>query len=475
MTPQHAIVVAIALSLFCGVIFGILLVTKVNERSSLLRSPYFLYAVPLTFVASAASIISSGRTFDVQGGSYIQDHSAVRNLTRLTSLFLLTSCLSFFASHALNKDSRGLLSARRGYIFLVLFYWICTVVSPATLSFNGQISHEYVYPLLLFLAISLISSDGAEKAARLTRDTIYVILLASFLIAAVSPNKVLDMGYKGLLPGVPRFAGLFTHPVAAAMYAQLAIILTLIFPYKSRALTRSCLLIGFVALVASQSKTVWLSSFLGAAIYAYYRVRKEFSRQPIASPLSRLIAAIGISCAMLIGITCVIGSLPESQLYLTGMVNSAQNSDLSTLTGRDLIWDITILEWEKSPLLGYGITLFDESYRRLLQMPFATHAHNQFLDSLGRGGLLSFFATAIYSAALGYISFRSAKRTRYLSVLLFAVVAVRMVTEVPLSIHRYGPEMIPHLILFGILAGMRERRTFEVSDDSSEPSKQGIN
>ena len=103
-------------------------------------------------------------------------------------------------------------------------------------------------------------------------------------------------------------------------------------------------------------------------------------------------------------------------------------------------------------MFGYGLSLWDASYRAAIGLPQATHAHNQLLDDAARAGTVGVGALLAYAAVLTAASLRHARATAGLSLALFITLALRAVGEVPLSLIGYGSELFTHLLLVATLA-----------------------
>jgi hypothetical protein len=83
----------------------------------------------------------------------------------------------------------------------------------------------------------------------------------------------------------------------------------------------------------------------------------------------------------------------------------------------------------------------------------ATNAHNQFVDDIARAGLVGAIALAVYALVLFVQSVRFATATGGLSIGLFLVIAIRGISEVPLSMYGYGAEFAAQLLLLLVLLG----------------------
>jgi O-antigen ligase len=143
---------------------------------------------------------------------------------------------------------------------------------------------------------------------------------------------------------------------------------------------------------------------------------------------------------------------------LSSFFDSAQGAQLASMTGRDQIWAIANDEWQRNPVFGYGPTLWDASFREAIGMPNATHAHNQFMDTLSRSGTVGATALVLYVLVLLVLSLRYARASGGLTLALFVALVLRAISEVPLLLFGYGPELIAHILLLMALAEARERK-----------------
>jgi O-antigen ligase len=137
---------------------------------------------------------------------------------------------------------------------------------------------------------------------------------------------------------------------------------------------------------------------------------------------------------------------------LTDFCQSAEGAELISMTGRDQIWTIALEEWHANPLFGYGPDLWDDAFRASINMPNATNAHNQFMDTLARSGTVGAVGLVIYACVLLVMSVRYARATGGMSLALFLSLAVVSISEVPLILFGYGTDLFAHLLLVITLA-----------------------
>lgn len=97
---------------------------------------------------------------------------------------------------------------------------------------------------------------------------------------------------------------------------------------------------------------------------------------------------------------------------------------------------------------------------------FVSHAHNQYVHTLGDSGFVGLAALLLYCLALGVFSWRVRHQTRWLSVALAGYIFIRGITEAPLIVDStFGPEFAVHMILLVLcVGGMRKRAMEEALD-----------
>ena len=102
-------------------------------------------------------------------------------------------------------------------------------------------------------------------------------------------------------------------------------------------------------------------------------------------------------------------------------------------------------------------------------MPYATHGHNQFMDTLARSGTVGATALVLFAATLLAMSVWHARATGGLSLALFIALALRGVAEVPLLLFGYGPELLTLVLLLMVLASVPARTSVRVSRSAFTP------
>ena len=393
----------------------------------------------------------SSSAFKLDEVAVVVRHPVVALAQPLVSLLLLTLAGERIITHWLLRDK----TAQSPPVMLIAFilFWAGTVAAPALLGLHPHVSHDYLYPLLIGTAAVLASSIERDLAFRAARNALLLFMAAGLLLIPFKPSLVLDLSYtQGLLPGVPRLAGLAAHAVSLGMLAQLGLLCLLARPLQRVWLNRLAWGMGLLVLFLAQSKTAWISFTLCSACILAVRRGPEFLRRAsdpvrpefgIVSLVGFMFAVAGITLALMFG---------DIDARLSSFFDSAQGAQLASMTGRDQIWAIAYDEWQRNPVFGYGPTLWDVSFRDSIGMPNATHAHNQFMDTLSRSGAVGAAALVLYALVLLVLSIRYARASGGLSLALFVALALRSISEVPLLLFGYGPELTTHVLLLMTLA-----------------------
>lgn len=398
---------------------------------------YFPYALLLSV---AVLFLFSGRNLSL--GTEIETQSlAATWTTRVTSLFFLGASLWTIGAYALWREGPG----RPPYGLLVAFVvlWLTAVVSPALFGADGSLSHDAAYPLLMGCAALLLTKRESDGMVGAARNGLLVFMALSVVVVPLRWNLVMDSSYTaGVLPGLPRFAGLAPHPIAMAALAQLGLLFLIAKPISPRWANRLGWALGLGTLLLAQSKSAWVS-FPVLATYMFWMRRDPVTRRNTGL-ITGLFVLVGLAATLLVANPGAPAAPGAGHRELT---------QLTTLSGRSQIWTVALDEWARHPVFGAGSNLFDTAYRTVIGMPFATDAHNQFIDALARGGLVNAAGLTVYFIVLLVLSVRYAGASRGLSFAIFLAIAFQSITEVPLLIAGYGPNVLQHFVLLGIIAG----------------------
>jgi O-antigen ligase len=413
---------------------------------------WMFYAILLMQVLT---VVLSGRDVTVPLSVSELDvpvHHPLQKLAQpLVSLLLLTIACERILTHWLKRDKAVFMPS--AVLVAFVLFWLGTVAAPALLGAHPKLSHAYIYPLVIGMAAVLTRGDELEHAFKAARNALLLFMVAGLLLIPFKTSMVLETSYsQGLLPGVPRLAGLATHAVSLGMLAQIGLLCLLASPYRRTWLNRLAWAIGLGVLFLAQSKTAWISFILCSACIIAVRGGPVFWRR-VGDPVRPEFGVVSI-LAFMVGVTALVLVLMLGDVggRLSSFFDSAEGAQLASLTGRDRIWAVAWDEWQRNPVFGYGPSLWDAGFRASIGMPAATHGHNQFMDTLARAGTIGAAALVVYALVLLVLSVRYARASRGLSLALFVALAMRSISEVPLLLFGYGSELVTHMLLLMTLA-----------------------
>lgn len=467
--------------LVAGGILAALAVTTVMAGTVQLtsrRSHGYLHLIFYAMVLMVAlSTILSGRDLSLANLNFEEApvtlrHPIMQWLQPMLSLLMLTVAGERILSYLLGREKS--ISTPLVLLSSYIIFWLGTVISPALLGAHPNISHDYAYPLIIGIAAVLVSGVERDVAFKAARNALFVFMVASLLFIPIKSGMVLETTYsQGLLPGVPRLAGLAAHAVSLAILAQLLLICLLTIPYERKWVNRLAWGIGLTVLFLAQSKTTWIAFFLSWICFIAVRQGPTFFRR-VGDPVHPQFGIVSILMVMLavlaVGLVLMFGDLGTR---INIFFNSAEGAQLASLTGRDKIWAIAYDEWQRNPIFGYGPLIWDSNFRISIGMPNATHAHNQFMDTLSRSGVVGAAALLIYALVLMVMSVRYARESKGLTLALFVLLFLRSISEVPLSLFGYGAEFIAHLLLLMALAASARDVRIRISQENPKPKFSG--
>jgi O-antigen ligase len=418
------------------------------------RNGSFNWVLPLMLLVAVVDVLLSGRDLSMVFAELAGLAQANRSplmpwIQRGVSVVMLLVCAQRIADHFAQHRTMPAPLLTGAFVL----FWITTVASPALLGAHRVISHEFTYALLIGFTGLLVTTEEIGGIVDRARDALMAILLISVALIPIWPGMVLDESYtQGLIPGLPRLGGVAPHPVALGMFAQTALILLWARPYAKRWLNVMAWILGLGVLFMAQSKTAWIGFTLCSIVLAAVRNGPSAWRR-LGDPREGSFGIL-LCLAVIVAASAIFGLVLFSDIggHVSDFMDTDQGAQLSSMTGRDQIWAVAFEEWHSHPWFGYGPGLFDDEFRMAVNMPQATHGHNQWVDTLARSGVMGATGLAIYGLTLLVLSIKYARRTSGLSLALFIAIALRSVSEVPLLLLGYGTEFFPHLLLLATLS-----------------------
>lgn len=279
----------------------------------------------------------------------------------------------------------------------------------------GEVGDRWYIGVLYFLAAWLSFAPPEWLAVQLKRVLgLYVIgsaIAVLFFAPAISE-------YEGSLIGIDlRARGLLPHANGLGPIMLLYLILESLQP-SSRWLRWSVGGTAVVLLVLSQSKATWGAAAVVAVLLWAGRSQRGASARFIS---------MGLIAVILAGTIAMTDSALEYEV-----VDQQQVDSLRTLTGRTAVWAYGLEQWRAAPVFGAGGNLFLD-YAQRTGHEWAGQAHNQYVQTLGRHGLVGLMGLLLYLGVLVRMALRHRQATRYVSVALVGLVLVRSLAEANLD------------------------------------------
>jgi O-antigen ligase len=385
----------------------------------------------------------SGRDL-LSGNALAAPGTAGKWFTRFIIVSTLLICAARMVAAAFSRENRG----ARGAVLFVAFcvYFLTSAVLTSALGTHPQFKHDFFYVPFLFAAVYASRTQDPELALRFAKVGLFIFILESCLVSLVAPELTIERNYHSWIPGVTiRFWGLETHANSMAPLALVYLLVSLHQPFERRWLQRLGLILGVGVLLFAQSKTTLTAAAITIPLLLV--VRSGAWRTAAFSLLS--LGGV-IALALLL--------LPALGVSLEGLSETQQGYEASRFTGRDVIWSLAVQEWMRNPLFGYGISMWNETYRMQIGMDHAVSAHNQFLQTLSVAGTMGLIGLVVYLGVLVRWAIRAARPSRGLSVGLLILVLLRCVTETPLQLESFlSGAFVTQLLLFHVALGFGQR------------------
>ena len=369
----------------------------------------------------------------------------------LAFLALVSSRNTFHVSNPQARD-----------VFVALLIYFMT-----SMLFNAAFGHVATFPpisnicfLLVLSSIYACRDQGYDHLIDAARNGLLVLMVASLICNVAYPDmtrRYFDDEIR--LPFIDyRFWGLSEHANAIAPMATTLLLLIRYHPFSRPILTWLAFGLTAAVLLLAQSQTSWLATLLVV---------------PAMPIFARLTCPSFLKSRLLIVPLIIIG-LSGGVALLAGPPNVQWISDTTlaigdqVMTGRGRVWQIAVETFLNNPIFGYGLTAWDDDFRHQIGLPWAVHAHNQFLNTLSTSGLIGLTGFLYYFGILMIASARAAKVTRGLAPALAINCVLQSITEVPFDLGR--PQLVDnvaHVLLFALVVSSKRDTGNSVSVDSA--------
>lgn len=446
--------IALAIGLALAIVFSGAIAAHVGRTLRKEPAPWVFVAIVTAIMATPVGmqrVLSAGLAgFDAS----IEEVGNTFWFSRVATLVVLALCAERLLRFILQRERRPVLAG------WPLFWAFCAFALSSQL-LNGMLGahldfdHKWFYAFLVYFAIFVVAQQQPERCFAFARWALLLFLVGSAAVAPIWPSMVIEFGYVGALPGFSvRYYGLATHANTMGPLTLALMVVLWRYPFGKRWLNRFAWVIAVGSLVLSQSKT---SLAIGAGLWLYLVVYDYRTGLRGEAAIRFSIVLWSLAC---IAVAALVGGVLAGGSYFdwaAGKLDNVSGGQWATLSGRTRIWELAWQEFLAHPMFGYGPSIWDPIYRLQAGMPFATHAHNQLLQSLSAGGLVAGSTLIVYVLMLVRYALRAAGATGGISVALVVIMLVRTLTEVPFSTAGVmGAEFFVHLLaLTACLAGLR--------------------
>lgn len=439
----------LSIATFVVAILSIIAITIVAGIASRQPGRIFQFLMLLIVAASVGTILLSGRVLTV-GSQGLEIGSSADIAGGLWSKVLLATvigcavaaCIAWFVFPPTRRKMLSRFTSRSqqspndiAYAFLI--YYVAFSLLPLLFAPFFDFHVSLVYPFFIFLALLMWSQVSSIDPVDVVKQGMLLIVVGSLLAALVWPELATQPGYLGLVPGFnQRLWGVTASANSLGSVACVLLVLEVAEPFKRRAIHWFVLAGAVTALVLSQSKTAIVAGLIGSMVIVGWRLASDLlhanNSRPGRVPLSASIVAI-IAILLTVGGFWLMFSDSNLLTVLSRRLESRAVVDLSTASGRTLIWDVAIKGGMDSPLFGQGLGFWSLESRLQTGLNGAVHAHNMFLQVFSRSGVVGLAAFLAFFWLLLRYSIRAAIPTRGGSIGVMVAFLMRAMVEVPIQ------------------------------------------
>lgn len=401
--------------------------------------------VALIVLAPALDVMLGGRSLQGDDISATVQGTAPLPIMTLATMVVMVLSLLIIARGLMRRTpaAPGL-----GVMAAFALFFVTNTLLCVPFADNPWITRSHIYPVILFLAIYMARNDGTEVVIDAMKWSLLAMMAASLACMVLLPDVTRRVYAAEIrLPFIDfRLWGLGAHANAIGPLALLSILVTLNRPFNRLWLTRLSLACAGLVLLLAQSQTAWLIGLVVIPGYLAYQNPEKRARMAAVFKNPAIYIPLGLALIVLSTVYSFSTLFDEPANVSTPAGGGAM------LTGRLNAWQVAIDTFEQYPLFGYGLTAWNDEFRANVYLPWATHAHNQLLQSLSVAGLFGAFGLIVYVIAMVRGSFRVALATKGLSLAVMFVIMIRTLTEVPLEIGAILlGDVAVHLLLFRLV------------------------
>ena len=441
------------IALMLGLAIPLILIGANSASSTVLPSTRLLCIVGLALVGTTLSQALSGRTLysemQLMANPMLgqAEGSRVAVLTSQICTLLTLGLASIEILRWVLRQGRLGTVARPIWVAMFAYFIALFVISGGFGVYRNPRLND-LYALLVLTSIALLAEGADVSFWRRMRWLLLLPSIASLVLMAIKPELVLQPDYgQSLIPGfTQRLFGVSDHANKMAVVACVALVLEAS-PLVRRRPALLVTALQLAVLLLTQSKTMIIATMVAVFFVRLAWLHRRLSRDDpwrgtAILGLFIITLGIGLSIALVFAIRSA------------SLIAALDRIGAFSLTGRTGIWSITLGEFLKSPLTGYGPSLWDLRYRFEHRMMAVGQAHNQFVQTLGQAGAIGFATLVIYLGLMVRQVKRFGASTGGIGAGLMIVLLIECMSESPMTMAAIlGWENWLHLIAFAAAAG----------------------
>lgn len=448
----YLIIIFSSLIALLGVVlaFGGLLSATSNSYKKLL-----LLYLPTIGLSIVISKILSNRNIDmfmVAATSHTLDDSfgnsfLITNLLRMASYGILSLSIAMVINYFFMKKIDSYKSS--GLLLVISIYFIFSFVLNGVFGTVPNLEYKFLFGFSAVVAFYIGQSIEQNKLINSFKFTLLTTTFLAILFGLFAPKIAVQTNYhSGLLPFLDfRLWGVSFHANTLGPLSTILIITEIVKPYSKRWFHIFSLSVPMVTLILSQSKTAWVCFLI--FLLCFLTFNQYLNYKKTISNIKFKVLSKSILIYILLIFFAITSWLYFQDAFQDDILN---NQEITSFTGRDFIWRVTLECWHDNILFGYGPKIwgaeFSANYHLL---GIASNGHNQLVNALGSAGILGLSSTLLYLFTLLYLCVRLALNGEPLAMYLLTVLLVRSITEVPFSFNLISEDFLVHLFLLGII------------------------
>ena len=270
------------------------------------------------------------------------------------------------------------------WIALLLGLALSTLLEPDPKFFAAKATDSLVslyrlgqWALCFLLIVGLYSRETEERApAMLTQFMVRMCwgaLIPIWIMVPLAPSLAY-ISEDGVSGGIPRLGGIALHPSMVALLASIIFLHGFIMLRGTKRIA-SCAFAS-ITLALTYTRSTQIVFLVVFWVYLLFFARRSSLRW------------IGV-CGLFLVLAGGVVFHSEVESYLS---RGQRASDVSAGSDRTIVWQVGMKAWAERPIVGYGYisgpkNALRDNWKMTHWLP--PHAHNEFVQALMSGGLLS--------------------------------------------------------------------------------------